>query len=177
MAFLVYAPSTARNFPRLYWRGRVYDHFEDARWTTSDVEGKNYEPQNGDFESPDTENREKINFTYNVYIKGQTILYTAAQPVWVSHPANIAHTKIPAIKEDEGDVMDIVTLQASPYLEAGESYHSTACLPTQPSLNCRKRAGVSRMGHGKIPATTCRFLPAYPGACIGNYHCLPQPLR
>jgi len=136
VVFLVYAPSAALNFPRLYWRGRVYDHFEEGRWSTADVEGKNHKPQDGDFEIPDTDNREKINFTYNVYIKGQTILYTAAQPVWVSHPANIAHTKIPAKKEEEEDVMDIVTLQASPYLEAGESYHSTALLanPTIPEL-------------------------------------------
>ncbi len=135
VAFLVYAPAAAQDFPRLYWRGRVYDHFEDGRWLTSGVEGKSYEPQDGNFEIPDTENRENINFTYNVYIKGQTILYTAAQPVWVSHPANIVHTKIPA-EEEEEQVMDIVTLQASPDLEAGETYHANALLanPTIPEL-------------------------------------------
>lgn len=136
VAFLVYAPSASRNFPRLYWRGRVYDHFEEGRWSTADVEGKSYEPQDGDFEIPDKENRKNLTFTFNVYIKGQTILYTAAQPIWVSHPTNIVYTKIPAKKEEEEDVMDIVTLQASPYLEAGESYHSTALLanPTIPEL-------------------------------------------
>ncbi|MDP1713326.1 MAG: transglutaminase-like domain-containing protein [Anaerolineales bacterium] len=135
VAFLVYAPAAAQDFPRLYWRGRVYDRFEDGRWLTSDVEGKNYEPQDGNFEIPDTENRENLNFTFNVYIKGQAILYTAAQPVWVSHPANIVHTKIPA-EEEEEQVMDIVTLQASPYLEAGETYHANALLanPTIPEL-------------------------------------------
>lgn len=137
VAFLVYTPAAAQDFPRLYWRGRVYDRFEDGRWLTSAVEGKRYEPQDGNFEIPDTENRENINFTYNVYIKGQTILYTAAQPVWVSHPANIVHTKIPAEEDEEDEeVMDIVMLQASPNLKAGETYHANALLanPTIPEL-------------------------------------------
>jgi transglutaminase-like putative cysteine protease len=135
IAFLVYTTSTVRDYPRLYWRGRVYDIFEDDRWLTSEAEGKSYEPQDGDFEIPDTENRENLNFTFNVYIKGQTILYTAAQPVWVSHRANIVYTQIPS-ENDEGEIMDIVTLQASPYLEAGETYHANAVLanPTIPEL-------------------------------------------
>lgn len=135
VAFLVYTPAAAQDFPRLYWRGRIYDRFEGGRWLTSEVEGKRYEPQDGDFEIPDTENRKSLNFTYNVYIKGQTILYTAAQPVWVSHPATLVHTKIP-VEDEEVETMDIVMLQASPYLEAGETYHSNARLanPTIPEL-------------------------------------------
>ncbi|WKZ37809.1 MAG: transglutaminase-like domain-containing protein [Anaerolineales bacterium] len=137
VTFLVYAPAAAQEYPRLYWRGRIYDRFEEGRWLTSEVYGKNHEPQDGEFEIPDTENRKNVSFTYNVYIKGQAILYTAAQPVWVSHRANIVHTKIPSEKE-EAEIMDIVTVQASPYLEAGETYHSKALLANPTVFELRK---------------------------------------
>ncbi|MBE0670656.1 MAG: transglutaminase domain-containing protein [Anaerolineales bacterium] len=135
IAFLVYAPAAAQDFPRLYWRGRVYDRFEEGRWQTSDVENKKYVPQDGDFKIPDTGQRFNLNFSYSVYIKGQTILYSAAQPVWTSHPASIAHSVIPG-ETDREELMDIVALQASPYLEAGETYHTNALLanPTIPDL-------------------------------------------
>jgi transglutaminase-like putative cysteine protease len=117
VAFLVYVPPTAIEIPRLYWRGRVYDTFENGRWITTAVDGLNYEPQDGNFKIPDIENRISMSFTFNIYIKGQSILYSAAQPLWVSQRANIVYKKIP-----EAESMDIVVTQASPRLEAGDSY-------------------------------------------------------
>ncbi|MHB8778352.1 MAG: transglutaminase-like domain-containing protein [Anaerolineales bacterium] len=136
VAFLVYAPAAAQEFPRLYWRGRVYDRFEDGRWLTSDTAWKYYEAQDGYFKIPDTEKRKNLYFTFNVYTKGQTILYTAAQPIWVSHPANIIHTQVPS-EDANAEVMDIVTLQAWPSLEAGETYRSNALLADPTILELR----------------------------------------
>lgn len=135
IAFLVYTPIAARDFPRLYWRGRVYDRFDENRWQTSEVENTKYVPQDGDFKIPDTVQRFNLNFSFSVYIKGQTILYSAAQPIWTSHPASIAHSVISG-ENAEDEMMDIVALQASPYLEAGETYHANAMLanPTIPEL-------------------------------------------
>jgi len=135
IAFLVYIPPTALDFPRLYWRGRVYDFFDEGRWKTSDLENFKYVPQDGDFKIPDIDQRFNLNFSYTAYIKGQTILYSAAQPVWTSHPASIAYSAIPG-ETEEAEIMDIVALQASPYLEAGETYHTNAVLanPTIPEL-------------------------------------------
>ncbi len=146
IAFLVYVPSPAMELPRLYWRGRVYDHFEDGRWLTADVKSANYAPQDGDFEIPDTQNRINLNFTFNVYLPGQTILYTAAQPLWVSHPANIVYKKIPAeggrreVTEDINEIMDVVTLQATPHLAAGETYHANALI-ADPAISELREAG------------------------------------
>ena len=146
IAFLVYVPPSAMELPRLYWRGRVYDRFEDGRWLTTEVKGANYEPQNGDFEIPDTQNRINLNFTFNMFLKGQTILYTAAQPLWVSHPANIVYKKIPVEGEkqedveDINDIMDIVALQATPRLAAGETYHANALI-ANPAISELREAG------------------------------------
>ncbi|MBI5945846.1 MAG: transglutaminase domain-containing protein [Chloroflexi bacterium] len=123
VAFLVYVPAAVTEYPRLYWRGRVYDTFENGRWVTTDVGGLNYEPQDGDFSIPDMDHRSSLNFTFNVYLKGQTILYSAAQPLFVSHPANIVYKQIPA-----AETLDILAVQASPKLEAGDSYHVKALM-------------------------------------------------
>jgi len=140
IAFLVYTPAVAKDFPRLYWRGRVYDRFDEGRWQTSELENINYVPQDGDLNIPDIEQRTNLSFSFSVYIKGQTILYSAAQPVWASHPASVAHAVIPgATAEDEK--MDIVALQASPYLEAGESYHTNAML-ANPTVHELQEAGL-----------------------------------
>jgi|CXWL01.1.fsa_nt_gi hypothetical protein len=139
IAFLVYTPPAAQDFPRLYWRGRVYDQFEEGRWRISQVENATYAPQDGDFEIPDLKKRFNLNFTYSVYRKGQTILYSAAQPIWTSHPASIAHVVIPG-ENDEAEIMDIVALQASPYLEAGETYHTRAML-ANPTITELREAG------------------------------------
>lgn len=132
IAFLVYVPSTTQDVPRLYWRGRVYDHFENGRWQTTNVVSADFEPQDGDFEIPDTTNRINLNFTFNVYLKGQSIIYSAAQPLWVSHPGKISYATIPPVEPIETAntelVMDIFSVQASPVLEAGETYHANALI-------------------------------------------------
>ena len=140
IAFLAYTPLAAKDFPRLYWRGRVYDRFEENRWQTSELINTKYAPQDGDFNIPDTTQRFNLNFSFTVYTKGQTILYSAAQPLWTSHSASIAHAVIPG-ENAEDEQMDIVALQASPYLEAGETYHTNAMLanPIIPEL---QEAGV-----------------------------------
>ena len=123
VAFLVYVPAAVTEYPRLYWRGRIYDEYENGRWVTTNVAGLNYEPQDGDFEIPDLANRSSLNFTFNIYLKGQTILYSAAQPLFVSHPANIVYKQT-----SEAETLDILAVQASPKLEAGESYHVKALM-------------------------------------------------
>jgi len=146
IAFLVYVPSPEMELPRLYWRGRVYDRFEDGHWLTTEAKSVNYEPQDGNFEISDTQNRINLNFTFNVYLQGQTILYTAAQPLWVSHPANIVYKKIPIEGGNQENtdgtnaILDIITLQAIPHLVAGESYHANALI-ANPAISELRTAG------------------------------------
>ena len=146
IAFLVYVPPSAMELPRLYWRGRVYDRFEDGYWLTTNVKNVNYEPQDGNLEIPDAQNRINLNFTFNVYLQGQTILYTAVQPLWVSHPANIIYKKIPMAGENQENIedinetLDIVTMQATPRLTAGETYHTNSLI-ANPSIPELREAG------------------------------------
>ncbi len=147
VAFLVFPSSPTQDLPRLYWRGHVYDSFEDARWLTSGVTSFTYEPQDGDFLIDDTQDRLKLDFTFNVYTQEQAILYTASQPLFVSHAATIVYKQIPAGRgenradvEGVDDLMDIAALRSVPKLAEGESYQSTSLI-ANPSVAELRTAG------------------------------------
>jgi transglutaminase-like putative cysteine protease len=132
IAFVVYAPTAALELPRLYWRGYAYDRYENGRWHSGGLETLSFEPQDGAFDLPRWEQRTNLSFTFDVYERTQNILYVPPQPLWASRTAKVLH----APASEEGGAMDILILQASPPLEAGDIYRVTALLanPTIPEL-------------------------------------------
>lgn len=137
IVFVVYAPAAALELPRLYWRGYAYDRFENGRWHSAELEVFLFEPQDGAFDVPRWEKRANLSFTFDVYEQTQNILYVPPQPFWASRPVKIMHTA--AWGEDEA--LDIMILQASPPLEAGDIYRVIALLanPTIPELRSAGR--------------------------------------
>ena len=140
VAFLVYFSPTATKLPRLYWRGRVYNHFEAGRWVTANASTTQYKPLSGDFAIPDMQNRLKMSFTFNTYVQGQSIIYSAAQPLSVSNNASIVYQKIPGKK-----TMDIFAVQASPEFESGDTYSATS-LMANPTIVELRAAGQEYPG-------------------------------
>ena len=134
VVFLVYAPSNADEFPRLYWRGQVYDRYENSQWVTTGEEEARHNQVDGDLEVLDKENRRRLTFAYDVYTEGQIIMYSAAQPIWLNHSAIVLHSRLSDDPEDE--TMDVMALRASPMLEAGDLYRMAALManPTIPEL-------------------------------------------
>lgn len=147
IAMLVFPSSPTAELPRLYWRGYAYDDFEAGRWQTSSATNLSYEPEDGTFLVRDTQNRAQMDFTFNTFQQGQAVLYTASQPLFVSHPASIMYKRIQAEGEDPTEVertdqiMDISVLRATPKLEANESYFSTSLI-ANPSIEELKEAGT-----------------------------------
>ena len=136
VVFQVFVPSAANEFPRLYWRGQIFDHYEDERWVTSGQTEVRKESEGGDFDVADLENRKRLGFTFDVFVDGQILLYTPAQPVWVNHNSIVLHSNIPANTEAEDPILDIMALRASPSLEAGDIYRASALIadPIIPEL-------------------------------------------
>lgn len=134
VVFLVHTPSSADEFPRLYWRGQVYDTYENERWLTSAESEIRHNQTDGDLEIPDTANRKRVSFTFDVYSEGQTIMYSAAQPIWMNHGAIILHNRLS--EDDESELMDAMAFRALPMLEAGDLYRMSAMManPTVPEL-------------------------------------------
>lgn len=134
VVFKVYAPQSAANFPRMYWRGQVYDRFEDNIWSiTGETEIKRY-PAEGDMSIPNERFKQRLGFTFDITMDGQSVLYTAAQPIWINHEAIMLYSEI-----DE-EVYDVAAFRASPKLEQGDLYR-TASLMANPSIVELRQAG------------------------------------
>jgi len=128
--FKVYAPQSAGDFPRMYWRGQVYDSFEDGRWQiTSENEIRRYSAE-GDMDIPNSGFRRRLGFTFDIASDGQSVIYTAAQPIWVNHDAIMLYSEV-----SEG-VFDVSAFRAIPPLEQGDLYRTGSLLanPTIPEL-------------------------------------------
>lgn len=113
--FLVYAPPVAQEYPRLYWRGQVYDSYEDGKWLITSKDEARYTASR-DIEIPDIQNRSRLTFTFDIYTETQIILFSAAQPISANHNTIALHEKISSADPE----IDILTLRASPALKIGD---------------------------------------------------------
>lgn len=113
--FLVYAPSVAQEYPRLYWRGQVYDTYEDGKWFITSKDETRYSASR-DIEIPDVQNRSRLTFTFDIYTETQIILFSAAQPISANRNTIVLYEKIPS----EDAELDVLTLRASPALKIGD---------------------------------------------------------
>lgn len=136
VSLLVYAPAATQEIPRLYWRGYVYDRFENGRWESSAPESLAFSPAGGEFEIPQWKARKTLRFTFDAYLQRQGVFFAPAEPVWVSQPAVILHAKTSA----EDAPMDIMILQALPPLKAGDIYRVTALI-ADPTIKELREAG------------------------------------
>jgi transglutaminase-like putative cysteine protease len=128
--FQVQAPSEALELPRVYWRARIYDHYENGRWTTSKAEKGTFTPQNGNLPIPDSGLRLEYEFAITTYAQSQAILSLPSQPLWTSRPMNVTAFILPNGEQD------LIVLETFPFLEPGETYYARAYIanPTAPQL-------------------------------------------
>lgn len=132
VVFVVTAPIAVSDVPRLYWRGYAYDRFEDGQWQSTQLETATFRPQDGDLENPVWNQRVNLTFTFTIRGRGLNIFLTPPQPAWVNRNAKILFSQASADEQ----TMDVMIIQASPVLEAGDSYRVRALLanPTASEL-------------------------------------------
>jgi transglutaminase-like putative cysteine protease len=128
--FQVQAPPESLELPRLYWRSRIYDHYENGLWVTSQTTKGSFTPQRGNLLIPDTGQRQEYKFAITMYAQSQAILSLPSQPVWTSRPMNVTAFNLPDGKQD------VVVLETFPFLEPGETYYASTYIanPTAPEL-------------------------------------------
>ena len=120
--------------PRFYWRGRTYDHYSDGQWFTSGSAREEFSPQFPPLAIPHTQTGDLARF---LFITGEakfSLLYSPAQPVWVSRPGSVLAS--PAEEERE-----VASWNASPLLLPGETYQVEAVL-NNPTIQQLREAGA-----------------------------------
>jgi transglutaminase-like putative cysteine protease len=132
--FSVQAPEIEEKSPRYYWRGYVYDLYQNYDWYAAGGVSEEFSPSNAELRIPDSGERVEANFTFRIEAQ-QTLLYTATQPVWVSRPGRIQ------IVTTESGEQDLLAWAAVPRLLAGEQYEVTASM-INPSIQQLQEAGT-----------------------------------
>ena len=140
VVFRVFVPESAADLPRLYWRGQVYDHYEDGAWQTTGEDESRRQPSDGDIQIPDDSHTRRYGFTFDILTKGQRLLYTPAQPVWVNHDAIMLYSELPGDPAAEEVPLDVMALRATPTLEIGDLYRAGARIG-DPTVSQLREAG------------------------------------
>lgn len=106
---------------RYYYRARVYDEYNSGTWTTNLLSTSTFAPDKNYFKQEPETGRFDAVFRITPYIAiGE--LYLPSQPVWVSRPGQLQYGAIPT------DYIDMVALQAVPYIRPGETYEARSSL-------------------------------------------------
>ena len=132
--FSVEVPELEEEHPRYYWRGYVYDFYQNNQWYAVGGVSEEFSPSNADLLIPDSGDRVTANFTFRTQVQ-QSLIYTATQPVWVSRPGRIQYATTESGKQD------LLAWAAQPSLLPGEQYQVTASL-TNPSIQQLQNAGT-----------------------------------
>ena len=129
VVFRVFVPAEARDIPRLYWRGQIFDHYENGKWLTTSSGEMKLDPTGGDITIPDSAHSRMIAFTFDTSLDGQTILFLPSQPVWVNHDVLVLYSELPSQRGEEEEVfLDIMAMRPTPTLEAGDLYRASALI-------------------------------------------------
>jgi len=132
--FSVEAPQLEEKHSRYYWRGYIYDLYQNNQWYAAGGVSEEFTPDETELQIPDSGERVTATFTFNTQIP-QSLLYTATQPVWVSRPG-----RVQVVTTESGE-QDLLAWAADPRLLSGEQYQVTASL-TNPSIQQLQNAGA-----------------------------------
>jgi transglutaminase-like putative cysteine protease len=121
--------------PRYYWRGRTYDHFVNGQWYTSGTVRDEYSPGVVNPFNVAVLEKPPAHFIFNTGKTTFSLLYSPAQPIWVSRPGVTF-----AVPSDQGK--DIVAWHAYPSLRGGETYQVDAIL-SNPNRQQLQEAGTA----------------------------------
>ncbi|MFZ5856352.1 MAG: transglutaminase-like domain-containing protein [Chloroflexota bacterium] len=133
--FKVIVPPEATELPRLYWRARVYDRYENGLWSASTTSTGEFSPEDDELSIPDLAGRTEFEFTITSFTQKQAILSLPAQPVWISRPADVVAFPLP------DGTRDVLFLQTFPFLEPGETFRVRAAM-SNPSIQELREAGT-----------------------------------
>lgn len=132
--FAVEAPDLPEKPPRFYWRGYVYDLYQNNNWYTTASITDEFTPSDTELDIPKTDEQIVANFVIRTQIS-QSLLYLATQPLWVSRSGEIDYART------ESGEQDLLAWRAEPRLLPGEQYQVTAAL-TNPSRQQLQTAGT-----------------------------------
>ena len=128
--FTVEVLKPPESFLRFYWRARVYDRYDNGKWTLSQGASQDFEPSSNALTVPDLDQHSLAELRFTLQFPTQTLIYAPNEPVWVSRSARVQTTPV------QGGLMDVLNWQATLAMPRGSRYdvHSEMANPDIPQL-------------------------------------------
>ncbi len=101
---------------RYYWRGRVYDVYNNGQWTDSPAARVDFGPGSSSLNIPNADGRQEGDFEFTFQLPAQTQLYAPSQPVWINQPGSILVTPV------DSNSYDLLSWDANSPVESGGRY-------------------------------------------------------
>lgn len=120
---------------RYYWRGRVYDYYDNGQWSESPAFNLEFQPNNGDLKIPNSRDRSEAMLQFTIQFSSQSLIYAPSQPVWVDQPGNITA----ALTDTK--LNDVMTWEAASAIRSGSRYRVRAEI-ANPNVQQLRSAGT-----------------------------------
>ncbi|MBI5297106.1 MAG: transglutaminase domain-containing protein [Chloroflexi bacterium] len=122
--------------PRYYWRGRVYDVYNNGQWRSSTIVSRDFAPDAEELSISSTITEQtSARFAFTMLLTKQGLIYMPSDSVWVNRPGNLFSTLTPEGRQD------ISAWMADPPLSAGDKYQVRA-LVRNPNILELRSAGT-----------------------------------
>ena len=119
---------------RFYWRTRVYQEYEDRKWTVPEGVSIPFDPNEEDLSLGDLTGRDTVEVSFALKGGDIQLLFLPSQPIWVERTSSWTATPI-----EEG-VFDLLTATSKRIIHEGESYLARGSVAT-PSADQLRHAG------------------------------------
>ena len=152
---------------RYYWRGRVYDHYENGQWTSTNITRRNFDPETDEVPMGVSPFRSEAKFTVTMNFPRQELIYAPSEMIWVDRTSRLVATSF-----SESDV-DVNAWMAAPGLVAGDSYQVRAKI-ANPSIDELRSAGTEYPAwvtdrYLQVPAELYRTFQTLADKVAGSY--------
>lgn len=118
------------SYLRYYWRARVYDRYDNGKWTLSVGASQDFEPSSNALPIPDPQQRSLAELRFTLQFPAQTLIYAPNEPVWVSRTARVKTMPV------QPGLLEILDWQTTRAMTRGSRYevHSQMANPDIPQL-------------------------------------------
>lgn len=104
------------SYLRYYWRGRVYDTYQNGQWSSSQASALDFEPGSGDLKVSDVQGRTEAQLRFTLQFPTQSLIYAPAEAVWTSRASSVQVTPV------EGGLDDVLFWQTKQSMSSGNQY-------------------------------------------------------
>lgn len=123
------------NVLRYYWRGRIYDTYQDGQWVNLNSQRITFNPNIDEIDLKESSAHVEVDLKITINFPRQELLYAPSEVNWFSRDGKLIITAT----ENEG--REVLGMVADPGLVAGDSYQVRAMIAT-PSIQELRGAGT-----------------------------------